>query len=128
MIVVMVLRERFVRSSHHSRAGNGCAEQFSAVHGSSWCLAAIQSLFAPPLRTSYARRRVCVKSQRRSGNKYPQLAARIVCKTRPKLAQLKTGVGFMAKATTVQDGERWYAFQFTAGGPPAAFGKAEDFR
>jgi hypothetical protein len=26
MIVVMVLRERFVRSSHHSRAGNGCAQ------------------------------------------------------------------------------------------------------
>jgi len=46
----------------------------------------------------------------------------------PKLLQLKAGVGFMAKATAVRDGERWYAFQFTAGGPPAAFGKAEDFR
>ena len=45
-----------------------------------------------------------------------------------KLAQLKTGVGFMAKAVTEQDGERWYAFQFVADGPPAAFGKVSDFR
>ena len=45
-----------------------------------------------------------------------------------KLAQLKAGVGFMAKAVTEQDGERWYAFQFVADGPPAAFGKASDFR
>jgi hypothetical protein len=45
-----------------------------------------------------------------------------------KLTQLKAGVGFMAKAVTEQDGERWYAFQFVADGPPAAFGKASDFR
>ena len=34
----------------------------------------------------------------------------------------------MAKAVTDQNGERWYAFQFVADGPPAAFGKASDFR
>ncbi len=45
-----------------------------------------------------------------------------------KLAQLKAGVGFMAKAVTEQGGERWYAFQFVADGPPAAFGKVSDFR
>ena len=45
-----------------------------------------------------------------------------------KLAQVKTGIGFMAKAVTEQDGERWYAFQFVADGPPAAFGKVSDFR
>jgi hypothetical protein len=45
-----------------------------------------------------------------------------------KLAQVKAGVGFMAKAVTEQDGERWYAFQYVADGPPAAFGKASDFR
>ncbi|MGO9171197.1 MAG: hypothetical protein ACLP7P_04435 [Rhodomicrobium sp.] len=45
-----------------------------------------------------------------------------------KLAQLKTGVGFMAKAVTEQDGERWYAFQFVANGPAAAFGKVSDLR
>ncbi|MGO9173931.1 MAG: hypothetical protein ACLP7P_18480 [Rhodomicrobium sp.] len=45
-----------------------------------------------------------------------------------KLSRLKAGVGFMAKAVTERDGERWYAFQFVAGGPPAAFGKASDFR
>ena len=45
-----------------------------------------------------------------------------------KLAQVKTGVGFMARAVTEQDGERWFAFQFVADGPPAAFGKMSDFR
>lgn len=45
-----------------------------------------------------------------------------------KFAELKAGVGFMAKAVTEQNGERWYAFQFAADGPPAAFGKASDFR
>jgi hypothetical protein len=46
-----------------------------------------------------------------------------------KLTQAKTGVGFMAKAqATGQDGKRWYAFQFLAEGPPAAFGKIADFR
>jgi len=45
-----------------------------------------------------------------------------------KLSKLKAGAGFMAKAVTEQDGERWYAFQFVANGPPAAFGKVSDFR
>jgi hypothetical protein len=45
-----------------------------------------------------------------------------------KFAGLKAGAGFMLKAETVIDGERWYAFQFAADGPPAAFGKAGDFR
>jgi hypothetical protein len=45
-----------------------------------------------------------------------------------RLGQLKAGVGFMAKAVTEQGGERWYAFQFVADGPPAAFGKMSDFR
>ncbi len=45
-----------------------------------------------------------------------------------KLNQVKTGVGFMAAAVTEQGGERWYAFQFVANGPPASFGKAKDFR
>ncbi len=45
-----------------------------------------------------------------------------------KLSKLKAGVGFMAKAITEQNGERWYAFQFIANGPPGAFGKVSDFR
>ncbi len=45
-----------------------------------------------------------------------------------KLALLKTGQGFMAQAVTQQNGERWYAFQFVANGPPAAFGREKDFR
>lgn len=46
----------------------------------------------------------------------------------PKLAEIKAGARYVAKATTERDGVQWLAFQFTADGPPAAFGKAEDFQ
>ena len=46
----------------------------------------------------------------------------------PKLAELKAGARYAVKAVTVQEGRQWLAFQFTADGPPAAFGKAEDFQ
>jgi hypothetical protein len=45
-----------------------------------------------------------------------------------KFAVLKAGVGFKALAETEQNGERWYAFQFTEDGPAAAFGKVSQFR
>ncbi len=45
-----------------------------------------------------------------------------------KLAELKAGAGYVAKAETELDGERWYAFQFAKDGPPAAYGKASEFR
>jgi hypothetical protein len=45
-----------------------------------------------------------------------------------KFAVLKADASFTAEATTEQDGELWYAFQIAADGPPAAFGKASDFR
>lgn len=46
----------------------------------------------------------------------------------PKLGVLKSGVGFMAKASTEVDGERWYAFQYVANGSPSAFGRLDEFR